>query len=198
MKIIKLTASKISTVKGTVIVNKKNTSKYFNIRHGSASDGLHFYSIYMDSRYFKPVDNEATIDLPDDKYILKPVFKDKAHIKDSKGNYSYCLSIDDVEDHKKDFIVLWEIPNKFYKGVEYTIDGDVEKIGEGSSGRVRNGTVYSSPAPVLEVFGIATLTWSGTKTKDGIKYSQTITFKDSKFQIGQIIKAENNESNIKS
>ena len=186
MRIRKLTTNLLLNVKAKIITNKNNGAKHFNIRHGSASEGLHDYVIYTDNRYFKPEENENEGAFNDDDYILKPVYKNDIHIQDRKDNYSYTISKDDVEDHKKDYIVLWEIPNKFYTDVKYEVSGNAIVLGTGYSGRVREGTLFSSPAPVLEVYGTTTLEWSGIR--DNVLYKQKVTFKDDQWSIGQVIK----------
>ncbi len=196
MRIRKLTTNLLLNVKAKTVNIKPTGATHFNIRHGSASEGLHDYIIYMDRRYFKPEDNITEKILNDDDYILKPVYKNNIHIQDRKDNYSYTLSRDEVEDHKKDYIILWEIPNKFYSDVKFDVSGNAIILGTGYSGRVRDGKVYSSPAPVLEVYGTATLEWSGIR--DDKLYKQIITFKDDQWNIGQVIKTElesKNESN---
>lgn len=193
MRIRKLTTNLLLTVRAKTIINRSNNSKHFNIRHGSASEGLHDYIIYVDSRYFKPETDETERLFDRDDYILKPVYKNDIHIQDRKDNYSYTLSMDDVEDHKKDYIILWEIPNKFYTEVKYEIKGNALILGMGHSGRVRENKLYSSPAPVLEVYGSTTLEWSGIR--DDTLYKQIITFKDDQWIIGQVIKVDIKEVN---
>ena len=188
MRIRKLTTNLLLNVKAKTVNIKPTGATHFNIRHGSASEGLHDYIIYMDRRYFKPEDNVTEKVLNDDDYILKPVYKNNIHIQDRKDNYSYTLSRDEVEDHKKDYIILWEIPNKFYSDVKFDVSGNAIILGTGYSGRVRDGKVYSSPAPVLEVYGTTTLEWSGIR--DDKLYKQIITFKDDQWNIGQVIKTD--------
>ena len=188
MKIKKLTTNLLLPVKADVVANKNKdkNSIYYNIKHGGRGDGLFTYTIGVDKRLFKPTNTDDRLEFIDENYILLPIYENNVRKQDSKGNYLYFISTDGMEDHKNDYLLLWEIPNKFYMDVKYEINGDVKLIGEGSLGRTRGITSYTSPAPVLEIYGNCELSWSGL-SEDGNLYKQRVTFKNGMWNIGQLM-----------
>jgi len=197
MKIKKLTTSVLLPVTADVIANKnkEDTALFYNVKHGSRGEGLFTYTIGVDKRLFKPTNSNDKLSFDDNNYILLPIYDKKQHKKDSKNNYLYFISTDRMEEHKNDYIVLWEIPNRFYTDVSYDISGDVKLIGEGSLGRSRGSNIFTSPAPVLEVYGNCKLEWSGHDSKSTV-YSQVITFKDGLWNIGKLIAEENHTEKL--
>lgn len=183
MKIIKLTSSIVSKVIASTVKNKNKTKEYYNIKHGGRGEGLHTYKMGMDERIFK-VDKSELI-LNDDNYILIPIYRQKKQLKDKADNFMYYISTDQMEDHKNDHIVFWEIPNKFYTDVKYEITGDVNTIACGTIGRSRGNVNYTSPAPILEVYGECTLSWTAIDN-NGRKLEQVFTFEDGKWNIGTV------------
>lgn len=160
MRILTLTSEGIGNAVATIFKNKDTI--HFNIKHGSSGRDLHVWSCGMDKKYFNPAKHQSsTFELTDDNYVLLPVRKNGEQLKDKNNNNIYSVSIDNVKNHKKDIILIWEIPNNKYTSVVFTINGDVSLLGEGVIGKTRNGVDYTSPAPVLEIFGVCKLTWSG-------------------------------------
>ena len=81
-----------------------------------------------------------------------------------------CLNTSDI---------FWAIDllgssNRLYTNVNYTLQGEVRLLAEASYGKERDGINYSSPIPVLEIFGDCELTWTGTDINN--------------HQVGQVIK----------
>jgi len=186
MKIMKLTTSVLLPVTAEVVTNKsKDNSLFYNIKHGGRGSGLFTYTIGVDKRLFKPTGTHDKLHLIDNNYIMLPIYENKKHKTDSKGNYLYFISTDTMEDHKNDYIILWEIPNKFYSNVTFKTYGDVRVIGEGLLGRSRGIENYTSPAPVLEVFGNCTLEWSATD-ENGKMYSHKTSLDDDGWKIGEL------------
>lgn len=165
---------------------------FYNIKHGGQGENLFMYTIGLNKKLFSPEAMSDTIELDDNTYILLPVYVDKKHKQDSKGNYLYFISIDHMDNHKEDYIILWEIPNKLYTEVTYTINGDASELGSGISGRSRGSTNYTSPSPVLEIYGECELCWTGVNA-NGIKHKQIISFKNGDWNIGAIKTIEEEE-----
>ena len=180
MKIMKLTSKRLSPVT-PIIIKKKPNTLYFNIKHGSRGDKLHSYTFGLDASKFKPTSISDELELKDDNYVLLPIYKNEEQRKDRAGHPMYFISTDDMDDHKNDYIILWEIPNKFYTNVEYTTSGNVNVLGEGKIGRSRGGEDYISPSPILEVYGVCSLEW--TACKDGSRYKQSFSYDGEKWSI---------------
>jgi len=174
MRILKLVDYKFIPVEPVVYTNKRNDSKYYNLIHGTKGVSTWKWSCSLDINYFTVNDQPFTMD--GDDYVLIPIRGVGGSIKkDIKGNAYYMLSKDNTYTHRKDILLLWEIPNKNYSDVKYTIVGDSEVLGSGCNGRIRGEKRYLSPAPIIEIFGDTTLTWSGVDTS-GRTHSQTITY----------------------
>ena len=183
MKFMKLTAVKVEPVVAKIYYHKKNDKKYYNVKHGSNkstnnSNELWSYSFGLSKNDFPVTDGIPELLLSEDDYIISTVKKDGEIIKDRKGNVLYNISKDDNCMHKKDIILLWEIPNRNYTDVIYTTEGVCNILGEGVSGKERGDVMYCSPAPVIEILGDVTLTWNGVHNLDGVvnRVSQTIAY----------------------
>jgi len=113
--------------------------------------------------------------LDDNKYTLTPYRSGGDICTDVLGNTNYSITLDYNTLHQRDLLVLWDIPNKNYIKVDYKVEGDSSKIGSGKNGRDRGDIVYVSPAPVIEIFGDAVLSWTGV-TSDGTSHSQTSSY----------------------
>lgn len=194
MKIGKLTTKALFTVKPTIYSKKNN--RYFNIRHGSVGDGLHTYTIGIDKYMHKPELGEEAPELTNDDYTLIPIYNGREQVKDSKDQYMYYLSRDDVDEHKSDYIILWEIPNKFYREIKYEIIGNVKVLGEGTIGKYRDGIDFISPAPVLEIYGPCELSW--TAIRDNKKFIHTSKFDGNSWNVGTIEIDERNDDGTRS
>lgn len=187
MKFIKLTAFKQEAVVAKIYYHKKNGKMYYNVKHGSSkttnnTNELWSYSFGLSKNYFPVSEENPELVLKDDDYVITTVKIDGEVIKDKKGNVLYNISKDDNNVHKKDIILLWEIPNKNYTNVSYSAEGLCNVLGEGVSGKERGDIMYCSPAPVIEILGDIKLVWTGYHTNDGIsqKVSQTIIYDYSK------------------
>lgn len=179
MIIKKLTSLKVSTVEAVAIQDKRTENLYFNIKHGSIGKELFMWWCGLAKKHFSPATADEKLALTGDEYILRPVRVGGELQYNKLNNLNYVLTLDAMEYHKTDVILFWEIPNKNYTDVSYTIDGDHNVIGTGTIGRERSGKLYTSPAPIIELYSSATLTWTG-KTSNGEKVSQVITYDMSK------------------
>lgn len=173
MKIIKLNAASIDKVRAHVNKKRGTGEKYLSIKHGSS--GFWIYYIMLSKNFFTLENEEDPLELKGDDYVLKPIKKNGNVIKDSKGNIVYCLEKDYMENHKKDNLVFWEIPNKYYTNVKHEISGMAKEIAVGIVGKERDGVAFSSPAPIIEVLGDCVLSWTG-KNEHGDTIQQYIKY----------------------
>ncbi len=189
MKIISLGSQGLKKVK-TVVITSKSNAKYHNVRHGSHQSGFWAYTLGVSNRLHKVNDDEDKVELIDDNYILLPIKRNGKQIIDGRGNGMYYLDSDNIDEHTNDYIVLWNIPNNFYKDVKYEVSKNVLELGVGFSGKVRGDDIYISPSPLLEVTGNAVLRWTGVD-KDGNKLKQVIKFNGDIWTVGDIDIIEN-------
>lgn len=200
----KLTAFITEPVVAKVYFHKKNSKQYYNVKHGSSSKNanndsdLWSYSFGLAKNHFPVQDDVPELLLEGDDYIITTVKVNGESIKDKKGNVLYNISKDDNDVHKKDIILLWEIPNKNYIDVKYVAEGTCTILGEGISGKERGDVIYSSPAPVIEILGDVTLTWSGRYFDNNNGYkkvSQVIKYNyaNNSWDIKPIVTGEDNE-----
>lgn len=170
MRIMKLTGVTVKPATAGIYVSKKTQQKYFNIWHGAR--GMKTWCCGLNKRLFNPDDTkELTLELVDNDYAIKQV----DGLSNPNGRPFYSIYKDTVETHLNDILLLWEIPNKRYTEVTYSISGEAHVIGEGETGSNRDNISYISPAPVLEIYGSCTLVWAGKNT-DNQSISQTITY----------------------
>lgn len=171
MKMLKLTSLCVMPVFANIYIGKKNQVKYFNIMHGSRDFAV--WSCGMNKRLFNPdhYPDVTKLELSDNNYTLVPV----ETAKNPENKQFYAVYSDNVESHTSDIILFWEIPNKRYTDIEYSFTGSCRELGKGETGMSRDGIVYKSPAPVLEIYGDVTLTWTG-KDMQGRSLSQTVTY----------------------
>lgn len=187
MKILKLTGTDIGPATAIVYKNKKTEVSYFNIKHGSNGENLWTYRFGLSKTYFSPESEDEILALTEDNYVIKPIKKDKLELKDGKGNIKYAVTKDHMENHRKDVVLFWEIPNKNYTDVTYEISGKCIELGKGISGKERENISYISPAPVLEIIGDVVLVWRAVDAEDR-KIEQTIkyTYNTGEWEIGVI------------
>ena len=191
MKIVKLSIAEVKPATAQAHVKDNGNGyihKQYNMKHGTSGADFGYWLLPISEQIAKPEKSSDILELTDNKYILIPGTQ-KGKDKDRLGNDAYKLTIDYTTLHQKDLIVLWDIPNKNYKDVVFTTDGDVDVIGTGYNGKSRGGVLYKSPAPVLEVFGDCNLCWSAVD-KNGVKCEQKITYHytSGDWDIGQITK----------
>jgi len=177
MKIVKLTTAEVKSVTCHAYSKYDDNGSIFRrytIRHGTMGKGFGYWLLPVMGNISIPEANDSVIELNNDYYTLINR-KISGASKDILGNDMYSLSRDFSTLHRKDLIVLWDIPNKNYTDVGYTINGDVELIGTGYNGKIRGEHTYKSPAPVLEVFGDCNMEWYATD-KEGNKLTQKIAY----------------------
>jgi hypothetical protein len=175
MRILNLNTFGVSNAIAKAMFNKKNAKLYFNIILGFRGYEYKMYTLYLSQRHFKAKKSMEELELKDNNYILQPIKINGELQKDTHNNPIYCIYCNDVNNYKKDIILIWEIPNKLYTNVKYEIKGDVTKLAEASYGQERDGVNYISPIPVLEIFGDCELTWSGID-KHSVKVGQIIKY----------------------
>lgn len=174
MKILKLSHIDIGTAKAVPTNDIKNGKIYFNLTHGTVGKQLWMWLASLDYKFFKPEEHTGTLELVGDDYVIRPIYKHGKMLKDKKGNVHYSISKDQMTNHTNDVLLLWEIPNYGCANISYTTNGMVSVLGEGSTGRERGKDTLSAPAPILEIYGDATLTWTGSNTNKS--YTQTIKY----------------------
>ena len=175
MKVIKLTGNIIEPAVATATKFRNSNKIYYTLYNGSIGKDLWCYKIGLDYRHFKPEDSSDILKLTDDNYFLRPVYNSGEVVKDKLDNTMYVLTIDHMDNHKKDVLLLWEIPNRFnYRNIEYKIDGVATELAIGYTGKVRSEVICKTPSPVLEITGDVTLSW--TAEDDDNHYSQVIKY----------------------
>lgn len=174
MKVLRLNNVSVKPAIAKVFVSKNN-DLYYNIKHGTRGDGLWEYSCGLRKVTFTPETPDDEYILKGNNYVLNPVKIETNYLTDGKNNNVYNIATDESDVHKSDVILFWDIPNKNYINVTYTMDGLCVKIAEGITGRTRGSTLFSSPAPVIEILGDCTLKWTGNQ-EDGSELSQTIKY----------------------
>lgn len=175
MKIIRLTH--LIALPATAIAIK-NTRKdpavlYYNIKHGSKGRNFVMHTTSINAKLAVPNDEDDILELKGDNYVMRPSYKANKVCKDVVGNVIYNINVDTLENHRRDIICYWEIPNKNYIKVNYTISGEIVELGKGESGKDRGDITFKSPSPVLEITGDGKLSWCATDDKGDV-YTQDI------------------------
>ncbi len=183
MKVIVVGSVTTRDVKTTIVGS--DNKKYHNVKHGSYERGFWAYSIGVSKKLCNPDVDKEPMSLTDDNYKLIPIKRDGNPVVDKKDNIMYYLADDMSDEHRDDYLVLWNIPNACYRDVKYEFTGNVNEIGKGYNGKIRDNTQYISPSPVLEVVGPAVLRWSGI-TLNGDTVKQKIVFDNSNWIIEPI------------
>jgi len=170
MKIVKLTWLGVESAKAQVYASKKNNTMYFNIKHGSSGRQFGYWLGRVSHKVGVPNSIGDELILDKDNYVLiSTLNKDTNEVSiDKLGNVIYTIGVDYSTIHNKDLIVLWEIPNKNYTKVDYTVNGDVNIIGKATSGKDRGNKMYKSPAPVLEIYGDCELRWTAVNNSNEV------------------------------
>ena len=175
MRLLKLTQYAIQNVKPSIYKSASN-KLYYNIILGSKPPHGRTTTIKLDSLLFDPVKQEDLI-LENDNYILKPYIRNNKVDKDSHGNTNFVLTQDNNGVHKRDILVLWEIPNNRYTNVRYHIEGEVNILSRAISGKTSNDQKFTSPYLLLEVYGSCNLEWTGLD-KDNRLVKQTVDYNE--------------------
>ena len=180
MIIRRLTSKEIQLAKAATVVSKDKKTLYYNLRHGTYGRGLYKWWCSFSTKFFVPENVTDTLVLEDDDYIIVPIKDNKngGLKRASNGDVCYTITKDDMEYHKSDILLLWEIPNKNYINVDYEIEGSGEQIGRGVTGKQRGDVMCRSTAPVLEITGDVTLTWEA-KDINGKRFKQVIVYDSS-------------------
>lgn len=174
MRILKLDALNTSPMVATIY--SKNSKVYYNIKHGDTGYESKPLSYGIDKKILDPKlnKNEPFILLNKSNYTIKPIYKKNiGKVQDTNGNDIYLVSADNNNSHVEDILLFWEIPNKNYKNVIYTLNGDCTKLGQSITKKERGNDTFITPAPVIEIFGECVLMWSGD-SQDNKNVSQVI------------------------
>ena len=175
MKILKLNTTEITPVVAIVPNRKKQDKLYYEIQHGSRGSTLWMWTANLAYQQFNPSDISDELILKNDNYFLKTLYKEGSATEDKQGNVNYLITTDNMHNHKKDILLLWEIPNINNTGdLKHTLDGQVVELGIGYTGRERGSNIGKTPAPVLEITGDCVLSW--TSTVEGTTSTQTIKY----------------------
>lgn len=186
MRLINITSYSIGPAKAIAFKDRKG-DMYFNIRHGGIGGSSYYCSISVHKDLGQPADMGETMQMTQQNYTLIPIYdkKNERFKKDRKGNSVYYVTEDNINDHRNDYVALWDIPNKLYKDVKYTIIGKATVLAEGSKAIVRDDITYTSPSPILEILGPCKLFWSA-KTMDGMYTGQEIEFDGKDWTCGNV------------
>ncbi len=176
MRVLKLTGNIKSPAIAAATKFKNSDKMYYTLHIGSIGKDLWCYKIGLDFRHFKPQNSTDILTLSDDNYFIKPIFKNNTIVKDALGNDMYVITIDHMDNHKNDILLLWEIPNKYnYNNIEYKLDGLITELAIGYTGKIRSSLISKTPAPVLEITGDCEFSWTAEDDKSyyeqHIKYS---------------------------
>lgn len=159
--------------------NKPEELRYC-IQHGTHGKNTWCAEFYL-TELLLPNSKEDKLELKDNQFTLK-VIRDKntgKPILDKFKNKVYTISINKeslVLD--TDQIVFWNIPIGIYTDVKYTISGSVVELCKGINGKFILDQFYTSPAPVLNVFGSCELCWSAVDKRKNKHYSQHISYNE--------------------
>lgn len=173
MRVIILSELKTTPAIAQVYHNKTKGQLYYNIRHGAPGVNFGYWLGMISPSVAIPKDINDILTMDDDSYTLSAHRKNGETVTDKLGNVTYTINKDFSSMHKNDTLLLWEIPNKEYVDVRYSISGNAKEIGIGYNGKDRGDVVYKSPAPVVEVYGKAILAWTAINV-DGEMQTQTI------------------------
>lgn len=152
----------------------------FCIQHGSHGKNTWCAEFFITESLI-PKDKDDTLELKDNIYTLK-VKRDKNNnkpIKDRLNNNVYTISINKENLMlDTDQIVFWNIPVGIYTDVGYKITGSVTELCKGINGKFMLDQFYTSPAPVLNVYGDCSLEWFAKDKRKNKQYRQTISYNE--------------------
>lgn len=184
----KISLYDVSPVVANVFKNKKTGGMYYNLRIGTPGEKTWEYNLLFDKRYYSPVEVTDRLTLDNNNYIIKPI-KEKSSQgrfeakKDKRGNVFYVVTEDQSSFHKKDLILLWELPNRNFTEIKYDVKGSHNIIAEAKAGKERDSEVFTSPILLIELLGDCILHWVGTQDS-GAMLEQEIKFT---YESGQFI-----------
>ncbi len=186
MKLARINETDIFDV-STEIISYNNNKQHHNVKFGSKLKGLWRVTFGISKSIATVEKNPEPIWLLEDTYTLNPIIKKGKQLKDNRGNSIYYLDKDEniSEADKKSILLFVEIPNYFYKNIDFTLTGNCLLIAKGYNGNLINDVMYSSPYPVILIKGNMELIWIGYN-KDNLEVSQTINYVDGKWFIGEI------------
>ena len=179
MKFLKLSDHKLDKLVANVYKNDKNGNLYYIVRHGdlNVKNISAQYTLSIDSKLAKPKEESDIFVLEDETLTIKPIYVRGSLVKNKRNEQLYTITAERSGMPDKDMFVFWYIPaNRCKHGdVTYTLQGNVNLIAEARYAKDRGEVIFSTPAPVLEIYGNCVLTWSGVDL-DGKKHGQSITY----------------------
>ena len=187
MKLLRLTYLATEEVKAQAFKSNNKESMHYAVKHGTDGSNFGYWLGRISKKVSEPDNISDVFTLKGNNFILLPVKRDSEILRDKLGNIVYTIGIDFNTMHQKDIILYWEIVNKNYNTIEYSISGDVSEIGKGYNGKDRGDIVYKSPAPVLEIYGNCTLNWTAVDVL-GDEYTQEIVYHDNDWDVKPITK----------
>ena len=191
----KISLYDLTNVTANVFRNRKNGELYYNLRLGTPGEKTWEYNLLFDKRYYSPKDENNRLELTDSNYIVKPIKVKssdgrKVCKKDGKDNIFYVVTEDQASFHKKDLILVWELPNRNFTNIQYDIKGPHNILAKASTGKERDDNVYSSPILLIELLGNCTLSWNGEQdTGDVLEQTIDFNYESGQFTI-DIIKSK--------
>jgi len=172
MRVVRLTGSLLTPAVADIFINRKTGAVHHNLSHGAKSKGCWKWFAGISHEHFS-LDTQP-YELADDNYVLLPVKTKGMTLKDAKGNICYNIGIDSDPSHTSNILVLWSPADRSYTGIKTALRGACEVIGTGRN-IVNRTRGESTPAPVVEIYGDAVLTWSGVRS-DGALVEQSIEY----------------------
>jgi len=176
MKIIGINKDGIFNM-ATEVVTSPQGKTHHNIKFGSKTKGLWRLSYGIDKRVVDPNVHKEPVWLTGSHYILNPVMRQGRQVKDNRGNGIYYITTKQhlSEEEKKDTLAFIELPNNFYRHVQFDLKGNCILIGTGYNGYNIDNVVYGVPYPVVLIKDDMKLTWTGVD-KEGKKIRQEIAY----------------------
>lgn len=182
----KISLYDLSQPSASVFKNRKTNELFYNLRLGSTGDKTWEYVLLFDKRQFNPKEITDKLLLENNNYVIKPIKEKQSDgkftlKKDGKNNVHYVVSEDSSSFHKKDLILIWELPNRNFTKIEYKIKGPHNVLAEAIAGKERSKETFTSPIVLLELLGDCELSWVGIQDTGDI-LEQNIIFK---YETGQ-------------
>lgn len=179
-----------------IVKSNKDGQLYYNLRIGGTGTGNTRYHIGIDKNISKPETLNDLLVLDKNNYVIVPTIdrSTKKQKRDFNDNPIFYITKNNMKDHVHDYLVLWEIPNKFYTSVDYTVNGNVYVLAKVKQCKLRNDKRYESPALVLEVVGQCSLSWKAVDECNNT-IQQKIYFDGNHWQLGDVVSTNHsNES----
>lgn len=178
MKLIALLDHKIEPLIANVFKTKQNRLYYslklgdYNVKNVSKT-----YHFTIDAKMAKPTSETDTLRLDGNNYEITPIKSHGEKLVNGRGEQVYNITSTRNSIMDKDLLVCWFIPAKrcIPGSTIYTIEGDVTQISEAVNAKERDGVIFATPIPIIEIYGNCVLNWSSVNV-DGRKLGQKIVY----------------------